>query len=78
MDFDGVNTLWSIYGKEAQTHDEVLFQSLSADMDGVPTFVRVVRRLEFTVMLLTCVSAGRLVGVRSRFLPYQQSSKFAT
>ncbi|KAH9051693.1 hypothetical protein EDB87DRAFT_1541983, partial [Lactarius vividus] len=29
---------WSLYGKEAQSHDEVLFQSLSADMDGVPTF----------------------------------------
>ncbi|KAH9029933.1 hypothetical protein EDB85DRAFT_1866872, partial [Lactarius pseudohatsudake] len=29
---------WSLYGKEAQTHDEALFQSLSADMDGVPRF----------------------------------------
>ncbi|KAH9170098.1 hypothetical protein EDB89DRAFT_1853813, partial [Lactarius sanguifluus] len=37
---DGANALWSLYGKEAQSHDEVLFQSLSADMDGVPTFVR--------------------------------------
>ena len=37
---DGANALWSLYGKEAQTHDEALFQSLSADMDGVPTFVR--------------------------------------
>ncbi|KAI9439398.1 hypothetical protein BJY52DRAFT_532751 [Lactarius psammicola] len=35
---DGANALWSLYGKEAQAHDEALFQSLSADMDGVPTF----------------------------------------
>ncbi|KAN0135847.1 hypothetical protein V8E53_006299 [Lactarius tabidus] len=35
---DGVNALWSLYDKEAQTHDEAQFQSLSADMEGVPTF----------------------------------------
>jgi hypothetical protein len=33
--------------KEAQTHDETLFQSLSADPEGVSTFVRVSRTLEF-------------------------------
>ncbi|KAI9461291.1 hypothetical protein BJY52DRAFT_1211179 [Lactarius psammicola] len=35
---DGANALWSLYGKEAQTHDEALFQGLLADMNGVPTF----------------------------------------
>ena len=42
---DGANALWSLYGKEAQAHDETLFQSLSADMDGVPTFVRISPRV---------------------------------
>lgn len=45
-EFDGgANALWSLYGKEAQSHDETLFQSLSADMDGVPTFVRISPRV---------------------------------
>ncbi|KAH9016789.1 hypothetical protein EDB85DRAFT_1874855, partial [Lactarius pseudohatsudake] len=35
---DGANTLWSLYGKEAQTHDEALFQGMLADMNGIPTF----------------------------------------
>ncbi|KAH9061791.1 hypothetical protein EDB83DRAFT_879487 [Lactarius deliciosus] len=35
---DGANALWSLYGKEAQTHDEALFQGILAEMDGVPTF----------------------------------------
>ena len=38
---DGANALWSLYGKEAKTHDEAEFLSLAANMDGVPTFVRV-------------------------------------
>ncbi|KAH9011130.1 hypothetical protein EDB84DRAFT_1240167, partial [Lactarius hengduanensis] len=29
---------WSLYSKEAQTHDEALFQGMLADMNGVPTF----------------------------------------
>ncbi|KAH9170096.1 hypothetical protein EDB89DRAFT_2072388 [Lactarius sanguifluus] len=29
---------WSLYGKEAQAHDEALFQGILAEMDGVPTF----------------------------------------
>jgi hypothetical protein len=52
---DGANALWTHYGKKAQTHDETIFQGLSADMDGVPTFVRVSslvqRRLQFTPSL---------------------------
>ncbi|KAH9170091.1 hypothetical protein EDB89DRAFT_1356165 [Lactarius sanguifluus] len=35
---DGANALWSLYGKEAQTHDEVLFKGILAEMNGVPTF----------------------------------------
>ncbi|KAI9431452.1 hypothetical protein H4582DRAFT_2102968 [Lactarius indigo] len=35
---DGANALWSLYSKEAQAHDEALFQGLLADMSGVPTF----------------------------------------
>ncbi|KAH9061766.1 hypothetical protein EDB83DRAFT_2201334, partial [Lactarius deliciosus] len=29
---------WSLYGKEAQAHDEALFKGILAEMDGVPTF----------------------------------------
>ncbi|KAI9431890.1 hypothetical protein H4582DRAFT_1884557, partial [Lactarius indigo] len=35
---DGANALWSLYSKEAQAHDEALFQGILAEMDGVPTF----------------------------------------
>lgn len=35
---DGANALWSLYGKEAKTHDEARFLSLKADMDGVLLF----------------------------------------
>jgi hypothetical protein len=35
---DGANALWSLYGKEAKTHDEARIQRLAADMDGIPTF----------------------------------------
>jgi hypothetical protein len=40
-DFDGsANALWSLYGKEAKSHDEALIQTLKDDMDGVLIFVR--------------------------------------
>ncbi|KAI9439395.1 hypothetical protein BJY52DRAFT_1195723 [Lactarius psammicola] len=35
---DGANALWTLYGKEAKTHDEARFLSLAADMDGVLLF----------------------------------------
>ncbi|KAH8985735.1 hypothetical protein EDB86DRAFT_2318515 [Lactarius hatsudake] len=35
---DGANALWHLYGEEAQIHDEARFESLAADMSGVPTF----------------------------------------
>ena len=38
---DGANALWSLYGKEAKTHDEARFESVAKDMDGVLVFVRV-------------------------------------
>lgn len=38
---DGANALWSLFGKEAKTHDEARISSLAADMDGVLLFVRV-------------------------------------
>lgn len=37
---DGANVFWSLYGKEAQIHDEARFLSLAADMEGFLLFVR--------------------------------------
>lgn len=40
-DFDGsANALWTLYGKEAKSHDEARIQTLKEDMDGVLIFVR--------------------------------------
>ena len=40
-DFRGsTNALWSLYGKEAKSHDEARIQPLKEDMDGVLIFVR--------------------------------------
>ena len=40
-DFDGsANALWTLYGKEAKSHDEARIQTLKDDMDGVLIFVR--------------------------------------
>ncbi|KAH9998669.1 hypothetical protein BJV77DRAFT_940547, partial [Russula vinacea] len=40
-DFDGsANALWTLYGKEAKTHDEARIHTLKDDMDGVLIFVR--------------------------------------
>jgi len=33
------NALWSLYGKEAKSHDESRIQTLKEDMDGVLIFV---------------------------------------
>jgi len=39
-DFDGsANPLWTLYGKEAKSHDESRIQTLKDDMDGVLIFV---------------------------------------
>ncbi|KAH9996413.1 hypothetical protein BJV74DRAFT_769116, partial [Russula compacta] len=38
-DFDGsANPLWTLYGKEAKSHDEARIQTLKDDMDGVLIF----------------------------------------
>ena len=40
-DFHGsANAVWSLYGKEAKSHDEARIQPLKDDMDGVLIFVR--------------------------------------
>jgi len=40
-DFDGcANALWTLYGKEAESHDISQIQPLKEDMDGVLIFVR--------------------------------------
>ena len=37
---DSANALWTLYGKEAKSHDEASIQALKDDMDGVLIFVR--------------------------------------
>jgi hypothetical protein len=40
-DFDSsANGFWTLYGKEAESHDEAQIQTLKEDMDGVLIFVR--------------------------------------
>ncbi|KAF8486852.1 hypothetical protein DFH94DRAFT_621036, partial [Russula ochroleuca] len=40
-DFNGsANALWTLYGKEAKSHDDSRIQTLKDDMDGVLIFVR--------------------------------------
>jgi hypothetical protein len=37
---DSANALWTLYGKEARSHDEAHIRTLKDDMDGVLIFVR--------------------------------------
>ena len=37
---DSANALWTLYGKEAKSHDEARIETLKDDMDGVLIFVR--------------------------------------
>jgi Family of unknown function (DUF6535) len=40
QDFDdSANDLWSLYGKEAKSHDKARIETLKDDMDGVLIFV---------------------------------------
>lgn len=40
-DFDGSsNALWTLYGREAKSHDESRIETLKDDMEGVLIFVR--------------------------------------
>jgi Family of unknown function (DUF6535) len=37
---DSANALWTLYGKEAKSHDEARIETLKDNMDGVLIFVR--------------------------------------
>ena len=56
---DSANALWSLYGKEAQSHDETYVQSLARDIDGSLLFVR--RYLFLSRFELIHVYSHRLV-----------------
>jgi hypothetical protein len=59
-DFEGsANALWTIYGKEAKSHDEAHIQTLKDDMDGVLIFVCSYQILPITTHVYT--SPHRLV-----------------
>ena len=57
---DGANALWSLYGKEAQAHDQACVQSLAKDMDGSLLFVRRYHRFLSSLELIH-VYSHRLV-----------------
>jgi hypothetical protein len=62
-DFDGsANPLWSLYGKEAKSHDQSRIQTLKDDMDGVLIFVcfYFVPRSTSLITLMRCV-VGRFI-----------------
>jgi hypothetical protein len=55
-DFDGsANALWTLYGKEAKSHDKSQIQNLKEDMDGVLIFVR----LLFVILTMNSVTLIR-------------------
>ena len=39
-DIDDSNALWSLYAKEAKSHDEATVETIKDDMDGAFIFVR--------------------------------------
>jgi hypothetical protein len=60
QDFDdSANDLWSLYGKEAKSHDEARIDTLKDDMDGVLIFVCA----EFPCQpgLTSPINSGRLI-----------------
>ena len=66
---DSANALWTLYGKEAKSHDEAGIQNLTDDMDGVLIFVRLcpTARLWFSLMRSTS-PIGRIVSRYSHFV----------
>jgi hypothetical protein len=61
-DFHGsANALWSLYGKEAKSHDEARIQPLKEDMDGVLIFVRPYFIRAYTGLTLKHTLPGRLI-----------------
>ena len=43
---DGSNAFWSLFSKQAKTHDEAQFERVKEDMDGAIVFVRVLLQCE--------------------------------
>jgi len=55
-DFDGsANALWTLYGKEAESHDKSQIQTLKEDMDGVLIFVS----LHFVILTMDTITLMR-------------------
>ena len=60
QDFDdSANDLWSLYGKEAKSHDEARINTLKDDMDGVLIFVCAIFFLSTRVNVT--INPGRLI-----------------
>ena len=61
-DFDGsANGFWSLYGKEAKSHDESRIQTLKEDMDGVLIFVRSFLPMSVNPNMLNHSNTGRSI-----------------
>ncbi|KAN0136276.1 hypothetical protein V8E53_005881 [Lactarius tabidus] len=76
---DGANALWSLYGKEAQTHDKARFESVSQDMDGVLVFAGLFSAVlaSFLVQSLQALQvnpADQSVYYQNQSVYYQQQS----
>ncbi|KAN0136770.1 hypothetical protein V8E53_005540 [Lactarius tabidus] len=78
---DGANALWSLYGKEAKTHDDARFVSLAADMDGVLLFAGLFSAVltSFLVQSLQTLQvnpADQSVYYQNQSAYYQQQSAY--
>ena len=75
-DFESsANALWSLYGKEAKSHDEARIQTLKDDMDGVLIFVRPYFLCVYSGLRHTDIYLYRLVYFP---LPLRRSSLIAS
>ncbi|KAH9041171.1 hypothetical protein EDB84DRAFT_1576853 [Lactarius hengduanensis] len=78
---DGANALWSLYGKEAKTHDEAQIVSLADDMDGVLLFAGLFSAVltSFLVQSLQSLQvnpADQSVYYQNQSVYYQQQSAY--
>ncbi|KAH9172752.1 hypothetical protein EDB89DRAFT_2069420 [Lactarius sanguifluus] len=78
---DGANALWSLYGKEAKTHDEAQIVSLADDMDGVLLFAGLFSAVltSFLVQSLQTLQvnpADQSVYYQNQSVYYQQQSAY--
>ncbi|KAH9003562.1 hypothetical protein EDB86DRAFT_3100092 [Lactarius hatsudake] len=78
---DGANALWSLYGKEAKTHDEAQIVSLADDMDGVLLFAGLFSAVltSFLVQSLQRLQvnpADQSVYYQNQSVYYQQQSAY--